>query len=418
MKHLLLLAILALAIPTYAQTPIFDCVNNFTQDGACGAQEYGYNYAFNENGGSVSVVNGHVQLMPNPGGHTASALIYVGPAANPNGNMPVNVQAFTASWAFVPNGVNHAFVLENTNNVSGDSGIKFVAGAGAEAGFYQPYTPPEPNNVFALELDSNSPLSVGASFTYSSAMYYSSNQSPCTGGCGTNSDPIPTKISTYPVPLNSPAGTANTTTGHTYSATLTYDGSDLTLNLFDVTAGGSCPGSTCFTHTWSNVNIPAIVGGDTAYVGLTAGSNSNTVAPLFIDSFSYTSGAVVAPPPPTIVATPTFSPAAGTYTSAQTVILSDTTSGASIFYAINGGTVAAYTKPLSVGATETITAYATATGDTQSATASAAYTISVTPPPTVTLSIPAQTLPISIQTSNGVINATITIPAQTLTLPQ
>jgi len=138
MKHLLLLAVLALAIPAYAQTPVFDCVNNFTQDGACGAQEYGYNYAFNENGGSVSVVNGHVQLMPNPGGHTASALIYVGPAANPNGNMPVNVQAFTASWTFVPNGVNHAFVLENTNNVSGDSGIKFVAGAGAEAGLYKP----------------------------------------------------------------------------------------------------------------------------------------------------------------------------------------------------------------------------------------------------------------------------------------
>jgi hypothetical protein len=38
----------------------------------------------------------------------------------------------------------------------------------------------------------------------------------------------------------------------------------------------------------------------------------------------------------TATAAPTFSPATGTYTSAQTVTISDTTPGATIYYAING----------------------------------------------------------------------------------
>jgi hypothetical protein len=221
--------------------------------------------------------------------------------------------------------------------------------------------------------------------------------------------------------LNSPASSIDTSTGDTYSATISYDGSNLTLNLYDVSAGGSCPGPECFTNTWSNVSIPALVGGNTAYVGLTAataGSTSGAVTPLVIYGFTYTAGSVVTPPPAT-VSTPTFLPGPGTYTSAQTVAISDTTSGATIYYAINSGTVTAYTKPLAVGATETLTAYATAPGYTESPTSTAAYTINipVTPPATETLTIAAQSIPITIQTSAGPITATISIAAQTIQVP-
>jgi len=79
-------------------------------------------------------------------------------------------------------------------------------------------------------------------------------------------------------------------------------------------------------------------------------------------------------------ATPTFSPAAGTYSSAQTVTISDTTSGATIYYTTNGTTPttssSVYTGPIAVPSTETLEAIATATGYSQSAVGTAAYTIS------------------------------------------
>jgi len=63
-------------------------------------------------------------------------------------------------------------------------------------------------------------------------------------------------------------------------------------------------------------------------------------------------------------ATPTFSPVAGTYTSPQSVTISDTTAGATIYYTTNGTTPASastkYAIPIKVSATETIKAIAVA----------------------------------------------------------
>lgn len=79
-------------------------------------------------------------------------------------------------------------------------------------------------------------------------------------------------------------------------------------------------------------------------------------------------------------ATPTFNPPGGTYSSAQTVIISDTTPGATIYYTTNGTTPTTsstvYTSPIVVSSSETIKAIATAPGYSQSSVPSAAYTIS------------------------------------------
>lgn len=77
--------------------------------------------------------------------------------------------------------------------------------------------------------------------------------------------------------------------------------------------------------------------------------------------------------------TPTFSPAAGTYSSAQNVSIACTTEGAAIYYTTDGSTPTAestaYTQAIPVSTTTTIKAIAVADGYTNSAVATATYTI-------------------------------------------
>ncbi|HTQ29789.1 MAG TPA: chitobiase/beta-hexosaminidase C-terminal domain-containing protein, partial [Opitutaceae bacterium] len=91
---------------------------------------------------------------------------------------------------------------------------------------------------------------------------------------------------------------------------------------------------------------------------------------------------------PTPVADPTFSPAAGTYASAQTVTISTATAGASIRYTTDGSTPSEtvgtlYSGPVSIGSTATLEAIAFEAGFTDSNVVSGAYTITTPPPPPV-----------------------------------
>jgi Chitobiase/beta-hexosaminidase C-terminal domain/Bacterial lectin len=116
------------------------------------------------------------------------------------------------------------------------------------------------------------------------------------------------------------------------------------------------------------------------------GSGSTTINAFAIVSGSTASNVVSA----TYVvgtAAPTFSPAAGTYSQAQSVALSDATAGAVIYYTTDGtaptSSSTKYTAPISVAATETIKALAIANAQS-SAVASATYAIQpATAPPAV-----------------------------------
>ena len=85
------------------------------------------------------------------------------------------------------------------------------------------------------------------------------------------------------------------------------------------------------------------------------------------------------------VATPTFSPAAGTYYEAQNVTISSTTTDATIYYTLDGTdpttSSAVYTSPIAISETTTVKAMGVKAGMNNSSIASATYTIEDAPTP-------------------------------------
>jgi hypothetical protein len=113
------------------------------------------------------------------------------------------------------------------------------------------------------------------------------------------------------------------------------------------------------------------------------------------------------------VATPTFSVAAGTYAAVQTVSISDATSGASIYYTLDGTTPTAastpYTGPITVAVTTTIEAIAIDSPNyNNSPVATALYTINL-PPPGFTLTSSSPT--VTVMAGKGSVTLTLTANA-------
>ncbi|MGS0765296.1 S-layer homology domain-containing protein [Syntrophomonas curvata] len=92
------------------------------------------------------------------------------------------------------------------------------------------------------------------------------------------------------------------------------------------------------------------------------------------------------------VMAPTATPPAGSYITVPTVTLSTTTTGAAIYYTIDGSdpktsnTRAVYSTPFNVAASATVKAYAVKTGMSDSQVVSFAYTIA-SAPPTIALTL-------------------------------
>jgi hypothetical protein len=190
----------------------------------------------------------------------------------------------------------------------------------------------------------------------------------------------------------------NLHTTDVFNVQISYDSANLKMTITDATTNAT------FNQTWQ-INIPATVGANAAYVGFTGGTGDLTAIQEII---AWTMSASQA-----AAATPTFSPATGTYTMAQTVTISDATSGATIYYTTDGTTPTTastqYTTPITVSTTQTIKAIAVASGYTQSAVGSASYTITLPAAATPTFSpaagtyTTAQTVTISDATSGATI---------------
>lgn len=175
-----------------------------------------------------------------------------------------------------------------------------------------------------------------------------------------------------------------------------------------VTITDTTPSATIFYTTDGSMPTAS----STAYSGPISVSSGKTIQAIAIAS-GYPNSAIASatyiinlPVASAVV----FMPVAGTYTSVQSVTLSDTTPGASIYYTTNGSnptiTSSLYSGPLSVGATETIQSIAVASGYSPSVVTSAAYTLNLRPPE-IALTLSATTLTVA-RGQQGTVNITVT----------
>jgi hypothetical protein len=159
----------------------------------------------------------------------------------------------------------------------------------------------------------------------------------------------------------------------TYATAQTVTISDTTPNAaFFFTTNGTTP-TTASTRYAGPLTVAATE-------TLQAIAVANGVDNSEVGSATYTIGSGGGTPPQQ-TAQPVFSPPGGTFTAAQSVSISDSTPGATIFYTTDNSTPtsssAVYTAPINVATTETLKALAIAPAATASLVATATYTINV-----------------------------------------
>jgi N-acetylneuraminic acid mutarotase len=153
----------------------------------------------------------------------------------------------------------------------------------------------------------------------------------------------------------------------------------------------------------------------TVYTGPITVSSTETLTAVAFKS-GYTQSAVATAAytiAQTVTAVPTFSPAAGSYSTAQTVAIYDTTPNAIIYYTTDGSTPtslsAVYSGPITVSSTETLEARAIASGYSVSNIVTAAYSISQGVVPTPIFSVAAGSYTTAQTVSIGDATTTATI---------
>ena len=157
--------------------------------------------------------------------------------------------------------------------------------------------------------------------------------------------------------------------------TVTFAFTGTSASAFTAATTGACAGTTFGASSGASFATSL------TFSPLTTGINSATLTAT--DSLSNTGTAAVSgagtPAPP--AAPPIFSVAAGTYTTVQTVSITDSSTNAAIYYTTDGSTPTSastsYSGPITVGITETLNAIATGNGFSSSPVATALYTINL-----------------------------------------
>ncbi len=178
---------------------------------------------------------------------------------------PVNVAQFTSDFSFqltTPNGDGFTFTIQGT-------GATAVGPSGGGLG-YGPDTPggtPGIAKSVAVKFDLYNNAGEGVDSTGS----YTNGASPTTPALDMTSSGV------------------NLHSGDVFKVHVSYDGTTLTWTVTDSTTGKT------FTAS-ATVNIPSLVGGNTAFVGFTGGTGGSTATQDII-TWTFTSGSGTGPGP-------------------------------------------------------------------------------------------------------------------------
>ena len=307
---------------------------------------------------SVAISGGQVRLTDG-NSHNGGGLWY---------DSVQNIQSFSTTFTFqLPgmDGYGMFFVIQNSNNTT-DPGFSGLNAGGASAngmGYGAGGGPSQPaiGNSIGIKFDAT-PFNTPSWFVSPGPL--STTGLYVDGGPAIGSNGV---LSGFGPEVDLHQFNIGVGSNDVMQAIITYDGTILTMVLTDTSTGAT-------TRLSWPVDIPAIVGGDTAYIGFCGStpvaSSSATVTKIL--SWSFAEGYNPR------LATPTFSVAPGQYTSAQSVSLS-APAGATIYYTTNGmpPTTAStrYSGPINVSSNELVQAIAVESGFTDSYVAQGNYQI-------------------------------------------
>ena len=300
--------------------------------------------------GHSTVVGSAIQMTSTAGGHLGGT---VWSTTRPN------IQSFTTNFTFQVGSLNTTpaiagltFCVQNstsTTNPDGYYGLQASADANlADYGVFKGQFPI--GNSIAVKYDLN----------YYNQQSYPTGGHPNSTGLYTDGGPLSVLVGENDL---NPFG-IDLYSGHVFAGSIVYDGTLLTMTIKDTSTNAQA------RYVWP-INIPALTGSNTAWVGFTA--NQTTQALISLLSWQYYTGYN------TRLATPNFSVAPGQYPSAQSVSLSGP-AGATIYYTTDGklpttSSIQYTGTPISVSANEVIQAVAIESGYTDSLVASANYQI-------------------------------------------
>jgi hypothetical protein len=210
--------------------------------------------------GGAAVSGTHLRLTDGGGTEARSAFF----------STPVNVAKFTSDFSFqltTPNGDGFTFTIQGT-------GATAVGPSGGGLGY-------GPDNVTNPSSSPNTPIAKSVAVKFD--LYNNAGEGADSTGSYTNGASPTTPA------LDMTSSGVNLHSGDVFNVHVTYDGTTLTWTITDATTGKT------FTAS-STVNIPSLVGGNTAFVGFTGGTGGSTATQDII-TWTFTSGSGTGPGP-------------------------------------------------------------------------------------------------------------------------